>query len=120
MLIPLITAVLALLIPKAPGWLASTLAAVVPAVFEVVDELQKARMPGPQKLEVAVTEIGRQFDEAFDSVPQWSELSERRRDIILKGLVELTLFAASLPKGRSARDPRAGVQKALRMLKKRQ
>lgn len=118
MITTLLTVALSLLLPSAPKWLPAVVGAALPAVFEVVDELRNAEIKGPQKLQLAITEIGKQFDKAFDEIPEWSELTEVRRDTIIKGLVELALFVASLSDEKGKRAARASIRRAVRKLKR--
>ena len=118
MLTALLTTVLTLLVPNAPAWLPTIIGAALPAAFEIVDELRDSGLKGPQKLQLAVVEIGLELDEAFDTIPEWSELKESQRDAIITGLVELALFIAKLTDKQGKRGARKGVRKAMSKLKK--
>lgn len=115
----LITALLTLLWPAAPAWLARVIADLIPAVGAIVAALEgREDLTGPERAEVAIVEVGAFLDVALDDVPEWSAISEARRDRIIAGLVELALFAervAARPGGRAdirgaVRRIRAGVK----------
>ncbi len=80
--------------PKAPSWILALLADGIPAIFDIVETLQETDLGGHAKFELATREVAEAFDEALDGVPAWSKISERRRDTIIQGLVELVVFIA--------------------------
>lgn len=90
-LIPIIVRALA---PKAPEWVLGLLVDGIPAIFDIVSTLQETDLQGAEKFELATREVAEAFDEALDGVPAWSGISEKRRDRIIGGLVELVVFIA--------------------------
>lgn len=92
----IITSVMRLLFPKAPAWIAQLVSLALPATIEMVRELNEIKMEGSLKFNMAVSEISELLDDAFDDLPEWSELSEEQRDRIIGGLVELAVFLEGL------------------------
>lgn len=90
----LLPIVLKALAPKAPAWVAGLILDAVPAVFEIVETLGETDLEGSDKLRLAIDEVGEALDEALDGVPAWADIGEKRRDVILRGLVELIVFIA--------------------------
>jgi hypothetical protein len=82
------------LLPKAPAWVAGLIVDAVPAIVDIVETLQETGLQGPEKFELAVREAAEAFDEALDDVPAWKDITEKRRDLIIGGLVELVVFIA--------------------------
>jgi hypothetical protein len=91
LLLPILVRALA---PKAPEWVAGLLVDGIPAIFEIVETLQETDLQGAEKFELATREVADAFDEALDGVPAWGGISEKRRDLIIGGLVELVVFIA--------------------------
>lgn len=86
-----------LIFPKAPSWLAGLIATAIPAVHELVVRLKHQEgMKGEEKRVWVVSEVREILDDAFDDVPEWSQLSEEARDRILAGLAELSLWISNL------------------------
>jgi hypothetical protein len=69
-----------------------TLTALAPIVSGVVRAVKRLKITGADKFETAAAHIGVVLDEAFDGVPEWSDIGEDRRDTIIAGLVELAVF----------------------------
>lgn len=94
MITQLVTWLVTLVAPKAPKWAVLLLAEVIPAAIDIVEALKTTDLEGADKFELAAEEVEQALDEAFDTLPKWSEISEERRDLIISGLVELTVFLA--------------------------
>lgn len=116
MLVSLVSTLISLLFPGAPAWVSSLLVAMVPAVIDLVEELDDLKdRPGPERLEFVVENTKKLLDEGFDDVPEWKALGEDRRDRIIAGVTELVLFVDRVT-GR--KKGAATLRKALRKLKK--
>jgi len=105
------------LFPRAPAWVAQLIAAALPAVVELVEELDTAKdRPGPERFQFVVAEVSEMLDDCLDEIPEWSKLEEDQRDRILGGLVELCLFIhrSSYKKKRGRRDMRRALRKIKR------
>lgn len=84
---------LPVLFPKAPAWLLAVLVEGVPVIMDAVDELRDVpELEGAEKASLVIRVAGQAFDDGFDDIPEWSEISEERRDRILSGMTELALF----------------------------
>ena len=92
----IITSVVRLLFPKAPSWIAQLISLALPATIEMVRELNDLSIEGNLKFDMAVKEISELLDDAFDDLPEWSNLKEDQRDRIIGGLVELSVFLQGL------------------------
>lgn len=115
MLPGLIATLLALIWPGAPAWVSVFIGSALPVVFEVVDELEEmGDLKGHQKFVVAVEAVGAALDEAFDAIPEWSDLTEIQRDRIVDGLVELALFVQRLTIKDGKRSARRQVKHVVR------
>jgi len=113
----LIAPLFAFLFPRAPMWVASLVGAALPAVIDLVEELDTAKdRPGPERFQFVVVEVAAMLDEAMDEIPEWGNLEEKERDRILGGLVELCLFIhrTSYKKKRGKRDIRRALRKIRR------
>lgn len=88
---PLVQAVLRLILPKAPQWVG----VIVPPVVELVLSLAES-IDLSDPLEDVLHQALVQTDAALDELPGWRDLSEERRDTILKGVVELVLFVRQM------------------------
>ena len=82
------------LIPSAPEWAVLLLIEGIPAVFDIVSTLKESTLEGADKFKLASEQVGKALDDALDAVPTWKDISEKRRDIIIGGLVELVVFIA--------------------------
>lgn len=92
-----IEAIFRLIFPKAPAWLGGLIATAIPAVHELVLRLKRQDgMNGEEKRSFVVSEVREILDDAFDDVPEWSALEEQKRDRILAGLAELSLWISNL------------------------
>ena len=109
----LVAALIRLLLPKAPEWASILIAEVIPAVIDVVSVVSQSDKKGRAKRALIVKEIGDAFDEALDVVPEWSELSEDKRDLILSGLVELILFIDKVVSNHGKKKARKLVRSAM-------
>lgn len=114
----ILIAILNLVAPNAPGWVGSLISLVIPAVFEVVDELSTTDLRGKEKFELAVVEVAEAMDDAFDSIPEWSALTEDQRDRIIGGLVELAVFISNLTDKVGKRGSRRAIRKSIRVFKR--
>ena len=105
------------LFPRALAWVAQLVAAALPVVVDLVEELDTAKdRPGAERFQFVVAEVASMLDDSLDEIPEWSNLDEGQRDRILGGLVELCLFIhrASYKNKRGRRS----VRKALRKIKR--
>ena len=115
-----IAAVIRLLFPSAPIWLGSLLATALPAVFELVNGLKEQRgMSGDEKRSFVICEAREILDTSFDDIPAWEALSEKRRDRILGGLAELSLWVSDVAGDVGDRKTRRLLRKSLAKLGKR-
>lgn len=88
-----VEAIAGLVFPKAPKFAITIFIELFQAVAENVSNAREFKdMTGPEKAEHVKREVIAYADKAFDDVPAWSELSEKRRDRIIRGLAELALF----------------------------
>ena len=102
--------------PGAPAWVAQLIAAALPAVADLVEELDEAKdRPGRERFAFVVTEVSQMLDEGLDEIPEWGELAEKQRDRILGGLVELTLF---IHRASGTKRSRRNVRRAIRKIKR--
>lgn len=93
----LIGPLFSLLFPKAPDWLVPLITTGLPLVIDMVDALRDvADLSGAEKQRFVVEEARVLLDQGFDHVPEWSELSEERRDRIIAGWVETALFVIDI------------------------
>lgn len=112
-------ALIGLLWPNAPLWIPAAGSALFVLVKELVLELSSDEykdLPGSQKMAIVVGQIRETFDESFDDVPEWAELSEEARDRIIGGLAELALFCQRI--AAKSRTKRLDVKSALRGVKR--
>lgn len=110
----IVKVVFGFLFPGAPAWIGELLAGLIPAIFELVSDLEALDMPGRKKAETVIKWTRETLDELLDDVPEWRDLPEEKKDRILDGLNELALFAVRV--GDSERSAAASRQlkKALR------
>jgi len=112
-----IEAIFRIIFPKAPAWLGGLIGTAIPAVHELVLRLKhKDEMKGAQKRVWVVSEVTDILDDAFDDVPEWSELPEEARDRILSGLAELSLWVSNLAGDLGTRKSRRLLRKSLAKL----
>ena len=112
----LIGSVFSLLFPRAPGWVAALIASALPAVVELVEELDEAKdRKGPDRFRFVVAEVSELLDEGLDEIPEWERLSEKQRDRILGGLTELCLF---IHRASHTKRKRRNVRRALRKIRR--
>tara|TARA_R100000655_G_scaffold33875_2_gene66498 strand:- start:460 stop:816 length:357 start_codon:yes stop_codon:yes gene_type:complete len=105
-----------LVFPRAPGWIARLISSALPAVIDLVEELDDAKdRPGPERFAFVVEETKEMLDASLDDVPEWGELKERQRDRILGGLVELCLFIHRVSHRKRGRKD---IRKALRKIRR--
>ena len=106
--------------PNGPLWLGPLMGAIAQLIKETVEELTDpdyATMTGAEKLRAVVETVKNELDEGFDDIPEWNELDEPKRDRIIEGLAELTLFVhkiATEPKG-----ARVSTTKVLRRMRRK-
>jgi len=104
------------LFPRAPSWVARLIAAALPAVIDLVEELDEHKdRAGPARFEFVVTEVTEMLDDGLDEIPEWGELKEAQRDRILGGLVELCLF---IHRASYTKKKRKHVRRAIRKIKR--
>lgn len=112
MLALLFAQLLGMVWPGVPAWVAPLLAELVPAVVRLVAKLDdREDLPGADRAERAVREVGAFLDARLDKFPEWRELSEEQRDRILLGLVELALFVHKAAGGRGSRKVREALRR---------
>ena len=112
----IIGSLFSLIFPRAPAWVAALISAALPAVIELVEELDHVKdRPGAARFEFVLSEIKAMLDDGLDEIPEWGELKERQRDRILGGLVELCLF---IHRASKTKKNRRGVRRALRKIKR--
>lgn len=112
MLPNVVASLVRLLMPGAPGWVFFLLEA-LDAAFEIVELLQDSDAEKAAKFQIAAQLVGEALDEALDDLPEWSEISERRRDTIIAGLVEFAVFISETA-DRSRRTTRRRLRRAVR------
>lgn len=116
MLTSIISLLMGLVFPAAPAWVSHAIATALPAVVDLVRELDHLRdRSGSDRRTFVVKEVGELLDSALDDVPEWAALDEEQRDRMIGGLVELALFI-----GRTGERAggRADVRQALRKLRR--
>ena len=69
---------------------------IIPAAIQLIKNLRSVVVSGADKRSAAVETLGIFIDEELDDIPEWSSLSEDRRDRILGGLIELILWFIEL------------------------
>jgi len=112
----LISSLVSLLFPKAPQWVGSFITALVPAIIDLVEELQDHdELEGSEKRTFVIKEVAELLDDSFDDIPNWTDLDESKRDRILGGLTELALFIDGSYKDK--RLPKLHIFKSLRKLR---
>ena len=120
MIAGIVAKLVAMLWPAAPAWVSVFVGSILPVVFEVVEELEDIdELEGSAKFDLAIKTVADAVDDAFDSIPEWSDLSERQRDRIVQGLVELAVFIQRLTEKDGKRSARRQVRSAARTLKGR-
>ena len=105
---------------RVPAGLISFLADLIPAVVETVQDLNEdanSGVSGPEKAKAAVETLAEFIEEDLDDIPEWSELGEEKRDIILNGLVELAYFVIDVQSRRGRRGARRVLRKASRKIR---
>lgn len=82
------------LLPSHARWIAPLLATLLMLVFDLVRELEgREDLSGAERRALVLQRVARAVDDV-DSMPAgWAELSEARRDTIVRGLLELALLA---------------------------
>jgi|TARA_A200000159_G_C7055861_1_gene228215 hypothetical protein len=115
----IITGVMRLVFPQAPAWVAQLLSLAVPATIEMVRELNDLKAEGKVKFDMAVSEIADLLDDAFDDLPEWSDLSEEQRDRIVGGLVELAVFLEGLVGKMGKKETLRSAKSVMRSLRRK-
>lgn len=109
------------LFPKAADWVALLVAALFSSSLDFVEEAQEwDDATGPEKGEAVRGSVEKYLDEAFDHIPEWSELSEAKRDRIIVGNSELVLFIIETADGDGVdlKATRKKLRKARRKLRR--
>ena len=110
----LVLTVFGLVFPAAPKWVGALVAQVLPFIIELVHDLMDdTDMSGAEKFEDVLDGVKDHLDVAFDDIPEWRDLDEDKRDLIIGGLIELAVFIEHV----SAKDAK-GSGHALRHLRK--
>ena len=86
----LLSKILSFIFPKAPEWVASLLAVIIPAIISAIRDIKQAGEG--EVFEASTAAVASILDEAFDDIPKWAGLDESKRDAIIVGLSELALF----------------------------
>jgi hypothetical protein len=113
MLTTLIATLVRLVAPKAPKWVAVTVAALIPAIVELVTQVSRSDKEGQKATAIVAAQA--LLDEAFDDIPGWSRMAEHDRDAIIFGLARLAAFLSDTEITKKA--ARKAVRKAKRSLK---
>lgn len=112
----LLAPLLRMIWPAAPPWVARLLATALPAIAQLVGELDQLKdRPGPRRAAFVVEEVRLLLDASLEGVPEWVALEEERRDRILLGLVELALLVHRV--SARGRQGRVDLRHALRRLR---
>ncbi len=115
MLEVIVGSLFSLLFPRAPKWVGLVISACLPAIVELVEELDDLKdRKGPERFTFVVKEVGQLLDSALDDIPEWSTIPEKNRDRMIGGLVEVSLFIHRVS-GR--KKGRKDVRRALRKLR---
>jgi hypothetical protein len=101
-----------------PARVFDVLLAVIPEVAEVIRGLMKERGAGKDKAKVTLDIAAEFIDERLDNLPEWKELSEERRDVMLYGLVEWIYWSIQL-KEKHGSSERPLLKKAITRLRGR-
>lgn len=117
LLASIIRSAIQLLLPGAKPWVAEFFSLAIPATIEMVQELQGSSLKGSAKFQLAVTEVGGLLDAALDEIPEWTDLEEDKRDLIIGGMVELAVFISDVVGDRGKRASRRDLVKALRVVR---
>lgn len=98
----------------------------IPEVAQLVRDLKRIKkddqgrdVDGPDKAEAAVRIIAEMIDEDLDDLPEWSNLSEDRRDRMIYGLVEWVYWGIDLNDKHGERRTNKIFKKALKRLSER-
>jgi hypothetical protein len=110
----IISALVKILWPKAPAFLADILAAIVPLVIDVVQDLTDASLTGQEKFEEAVTTVVAILDEAFIAVPEWASMDPAKKATIMAGVIELVYFIVKIAGKSGGKGDLRKVARALR------
>lgn len=87
------------------------LSTLIPMVTTILGAIKRLDITRESKFETALAYVGAILDDSFDDVPEWSDLGEEKRDIIVAGLIELVLFLRKTGKSKA-------LKKALKQLRK--
>lgn len=95
----------------------------IPAVVELVKnfrDMQDESVRGSEKAKAVVETVAEMIDDDFDEViPEWSELSEEKRDRMLYGLVEWVYWSIELSEKHGKHGSRKLFKRALLKVKSR-
>lgn len=94
----ILTPIINLLLPGAKPWVRKFLALLIPALIEIVGDFLDKDEDDEDTLPEAIAAVHAGLDEVLDVLPEWRDLSEDRRDLILDGVAELALFLADVSK----------------------
>jgi len=113
----LVPMVMRLLFPRAPSWISTFLAHMLPAIVETVKVAVATKKIDPA---LVIQDVRATLDEALDVVPGWGKLDETRRDTMLDGLTELALWLCEvLDKDGDDKVKPAEVRKLSRQLRRK-
>ena len=100
-----------------PSRVIDVLAQLIPAAIEVVKDLRRLAATGAEKQSAAVQVLKEFIDDYLDGMPHWEDLSEERRDRILEGLVELSLWLIEVQELKDTRRHQGLTSKAISHIK---
>lgn len=82
------------LLPVHARWIAPLVATLLVLIFDLVRDLEgRTDLSGAERRELVMKRVAAAVDDV-DNVPAgWKHLSEKRRDAIIRGLLELALLA---------------------------
>ncbi len=124
---PLLIQLITKIWPKAPVAIGKILAQAIPATIELVGELADdddldadtdgdGKISGEEKQHAVVDATKEFLDTALDKLPEWREVGERKRHVMLTGLAEFAHWMLVLEdkKGGSANQVMRKLKKGLK------
>ncbi len=90
----IVQSLLNLLLPSHARWIVPLLSVLLMLVFDLVRELEgREDLSGAERRALVMKRVAEAIDECDTMPAGWAELSEARRDAIVRGLLELALLA---------------------------